>query len=57
MNMLKHILDERLRIYKHLPLLHAMELLVFPLQQQMWDTYYHVCRGNEPSRCAINRWI
>lgn len=57
MNMLKHILDERLRIYKHLPLLHAMELLVFPLQQQMCDTYYHVCRGNEPSPCAINRWI
>lgn len=30
MKALKHLLAERLRNHKHLPPLHAMELLVFP---------------------------
>lgn len=51
--LLKNLLDKRLKIYKHIQ---TLQHLVFSLQQQMWDIYYYMLRGDEPPSCAMGRF-
>ena len=57
MNALKHLLTERLRSHKHLPPLHAMELLAFPYSSRC-GTSTVTCAGVIYHHCvASTAWF